>query len=142
MGKTPNFLVLVSKGLPEDYLDTLMLQVRGSLQTLGIEQMKLTDSGTWFRERFSSCGDWDSWIWETVNGIDYASRELFFDSFVLTAPQLGRANASIASLALRQKRPVFSFQEDEPLRIVTQINVDDENNWVEGWSYDSKAIGG
>ena len=143
MSKTPKLLVLVTKGLSEDYVESLLISVRGSLKSLGIENVQLKDSGTWFRERFPACSDWDSWIWETVNGIDYASRELYFDGFILTSRQLGRANASIVSLALRNKRLVLAYEdEDRPLRNVIQINVEDENNWVEGWSFDSTEIGG
>ena len=134
-------LVLVTKGLNDEYVATLMTDVRDALQHVGISNVTLVDSGAWFRERFSQTGDWDSWIWETVNGIDYITRQYNFDGFVATTEQLGRANASILSLALRNKRAVLSYLENRSIRKILDINADDPDNWAEGWSFDSVEIG-
>ena len=133
-------LVLVTKGLTDDYIATLTNDVKSALAQAGISNVVLTDSGAWFRERFQQSGDWDSWVWETVNGIDYVTRQHYFDGFVVTAEQLGRANAGIVSLALRNKRAVLAYVDDRPLKKVTEVHADDPDNWAEGWSYDAQLL--
>jgi len=133
-------LVLVTKGMTDDYVASMMNDVKDALVRAGILNVVLTDSGAWFRERFQQSGDWDSWMWETVNGIDYVTRQHYFDGFVVTADQLGKANAGIASLALQNKRAVLAYSEDRPLKKVTEIHADDPTNWTEGWSFDSAPI--
>lgn len=133
-------LVLVTKGLNEDYIASLLGDIQQSLSRLGLADVTLSDSGSWFRERFQQTGDWDSWVWETVNGIDYISRKYNFDGFVVTSDQLGKANAGIVSLALQNKRAVLAYDEDRPLRKVTELHADDPTNWTEGWSFDAEHI--
>ncbi len=133
-------LVLVTKGINEDYITSLLGDIQQSLSRLGLADVTLSDSGSWFRERFQQTGDWDSWVWETVNGIDYITRKPNFDGFVVTTDQLGKANAGIVSLALQNKRAVLAYDEDRPLRKVTELHVDDPTNWTEGWSYDAERI--
>ncbi len=133
-------LVLVTKGLSDDYVDQLMGDVKRTLAEAGIANVALQDSGSWFREQFQRLGDWDSWIWETVNGVDYITRQHNFDGFVVTSDQLGKANAGIVQLALRNKRAVLHYVEDRPLRKVLEVHADDPENWAEGWSIDSTAL--
>lgn len=142
MSKKLRFLVLVTKGWTEEYIASILENAGKELETLGVSSYRLMDSGTWFRERFPACGDWDSWIWESVNGVDYITREVHFDGFILTSIQMGRANASIAALALRNKRAVLALEENQPLKKVTAINADNVDDWAEGWSYDAERIGG
>lgn len=133
-------LVLVSKGLSSDYVEQLMSDVKQSLTKVGIANVVLSDSGTWFRENFQRTGDWDSWIHDTVMGIDYITRNHHFDGFVVTSDNLGRANAGIVQLALRQKRAVLHYVEDQPIRKVVEVHADDPTDWGAGWSIDSISL--
>lgn len=136
--KKPKLLALVSKGLSDEYIQYMLEEAKKSLVEFGIPEADIKDSSTWFREKFSSCGDWDAWIWETVNGRDYMTRQHHFDGFLICTDTLGKANANIAGLALRNQRAVLSWLEDQPIRIVTAVKTVDDTNWAEGWSFETQ----
>jgi hypothetical protein len=92
--------------------------VQASLfSTLGLN-VELVDSASWYRERFDICGNWDSWIWETVTGKDYGTREDHFAGFVMAGDRLGKASAGIVELALRRGCAVLTCHTDGTLRTV------------------------
>jgi hypothetical protein len=128
--------------MDSDAVKTRTEEIRTSLRQLGLPSFTLTDSSTWYREKFSTLGDWDAWIWETVNGKDYGTRKAHFDGFVIPNPTMGRANAQIAALALRHDRLVLGWREDGTLVSVKSIVCDNANDWTDGWSYQAVEVGG
>lgn len=109
---------------------------------LGLTNAQVIDSHSWWQKRFNACGNWDAWCWETVTGRDYGTRKPYFNGFVVCTFRLGRANAQIAELALRNNKAVLSWSKNGPLTLVTVVNELDANDWVEGWSYETKPLGG
>lgn len=94
----------------------------------------LTDSGEWYKEQFGACGTWESWIWETVAGRDYGTREPHFNGFVVYGDRLGRASAGIVDLALRNNRAVLALRaNDAPVELVKSLALIDETDMVTGW---------
>lgn len=90
-------------------------------------------SADWYRESFEAAGNWDSWIWETVHGRDYATREKHFDAFVVYGENMGRANAGIVDLALKSGRVVLALHQ-ETIAIVKKVISMDPEDMVSGWS--------
>lgn len=107
---------------------------------LGVSATVL-DSATWFREKFDSCGDWDSWVWETVTGKDYGTRRRHFDGFVVLGDRLGKASAGIADLALRNGRAVLAWKEPD-FQTVKTVSVLDAEDVRAGWTIGTAQIGG
>lgn len=102
--------------------------------------VRVTDSADWYNQTFASCGSWDSWIWETVNGVDFQTRRRNFDGFVVLSDSLGRANAGIVRLALRNNAPVLAWKNDA-IRTVTALEEIDVNDWMGGWQVQTAAMG-
>jgi hypothetical protein len=107
---------------------------------LSTENVSVVDSASWYHKTFSAAGNWESWIWESVNGRDFGTRKEHFAGFVVCEPTLGRANASIVRLALRGKRTVLHWVESAPLRLVTEVIELDGNDWKTGWGVQSHDL--
>jgi hypothetical protein len=102
-------------------------------ERLGVE-VQLVDSAFWHKEHFGRCGDWSSWVWETVTGRDYDTREHHFSGFIVCEEELGKANAQLVELALRNGRSVLFARKNRPLSTVKEVKVADETNWQRGWT--------
>lgn len=137
-----NLLVLVHRGMNDEAIQTRLDEVQSGLRQFGLPSVRLMDSSSWYREKFSTCGDWDAWIWETVNGRDYSTRRPHFDGFVVTQRTMGKANAQIVAFSLRHDRMVFSLEHDGSIRVVKAVNCINANDWTDGWSYDAVEVGG
>lgn len=98
------------------------------------------DSVSWYNQRFDTCGDWQSWIWETVNGKEYATRQPHFSGYVVCTERLGRAGAEIVGLALRRRKGVLAWSQKNPLRSVLSVRAINEDSWLDGWAVETKAI--
>lgn len=142
MADISKILVLVTREMDERQIEAVSSDIQAALMKFSPRTYIMTDSAAWYREKFASSGSWESWIFETVAGRDYHTRRPNFDGFVVATTTMGKANASICSLALQNDRAVLAWQEDQPLRLVTSINLDNPDDWANGWSFESKAIGG
>jgi len=130
----PKLLLLVPRSMNSIEVEEVSKGVKSKLtSSLGLTDAGLTDSAAWYREMFESCGNWDSWIWETVTGRDYETREPHFDGFVVCGDRLGRASASIVNLALRNGRAVLAWEESLPLRSVQEVVPIDREDMTYGW---------
>lgn len=129
-------LVLVSRSLTHEESEQAIPKVREAVNDYleNRRNMLLIHSSDWYRESFEVAGNWDSWIWETVTGRDYATREKHFDGFVVYGDRLGRANAGIVDLALRNQRAVLAFQGEAGLGIVNAVVSLDPEDMVSGWT--------
>lgn len=139
--KTVKLLALVAKDTLPVYIEQMRTDLTRALHAFGLSNVVLTDSGAWFRERFSACGDWESWVWESVCGKDYNTRAPNFDGFVVCVDTLGRANAQIVDLALRNQRAVLAWDGSE-LRSVSRLLTYDHQRWADGWGIETTSIGG
>lgn len=111
-------------------------------EDLNLHGVNVIDSTAWWEKRFAACGDWDSWCWETVTGREYTSRKPYFNGFVVCTYQLGRANAQIVELALRNDKAVLAWSKGQPLLVVTSVHQRDSEAWVDGWSYKTRPLEG
>lgn len=98
------------------------------------------DSKDWYRTHFPRCGSWDSWVWETVVGRDYMTRQPHFAGFVVCDVPLGRGNVSLVQLALTNKLPVLLWEDEAPFRRVVQVN-EVESNMGGGWDVSAAPLG-
>jgi len=96
-------------------------------------EVELVDSAFWHKEQFQRCGDWSSWIWETVTGRDYDTRRPHFAGFIICEEELGKANAQLVELALRNGRSVLFARRNRPLSTVKAVEEADSTNWQRGW---------
>lgn len=142
----PRLLLLFPKGTSSSDTEKQVAQVRACikdcLSPILAETGELVSSDNWFNQSFAQYGDWDSWIWETVNGKDFNTREHHFKGYVVVSAQnhtCGRATASISSLALRAGRPVLHF-DGVSLRKVLTIDKNPSESWIDGWSIDSTPV--
>jgi len=103
---------------------------------------EIVDSASWYKDFFSRCGDWDSWIWETVVGKDYITRQPRFGCFVVCQTPMGRANAGISRLALRSGTPVLLWKDQAALEKVTEVVETDEADWGAKWGVKVAPNGG
>lgn len=117
---------------PNEISEAVAKTKNGLSSGLGLNGAMLVDSVSWYREQFDACGNWDSWIWETVTGRDYATRDRHFDGFVVYGSRLGRASAGIASLAIQNGRAVLSW-DGEAVKTVRSIERVDSNDMTAGW---------
>jgi len=119
-------------------IEEAAIQVKaGLVATLGLTDVSILDSAAWYREQFSVSGNWDSWIWETVSGRDYGTRENHFAGFVVFGDRLGKASAGIVELALRTGRPVLVWNNS--LRTVRSIKPVDASDMTSGWAIESAS---
>jgi hypothetical protein len=136
-----SFLVLVPRTSTPLEVEEMSAALTTTLSSqLGLSAVNLVDSLTWYREQFEISGNWDSWVWETVTGRDYASRQHHFDGFIVFGDRLGRAGANIADLALRNGRVVLAWKDDV-LRAVLSITPLNEEDMTAGWGLITTSIG-
>ena len=83
-----------------------------------------------FQETFE--GDWNDWIDNTVNGVDYYTRRFKYGVIVCMTELIGKATARIVEGALVQQKPVFLFRGQD-LEEITGVETIDRENWQEGW---------
>lgn len=127
------FLLLVNRGMGSSAIDEAA-EIACSLigEELGISA-ELIDSAFWYKEQFGRCGDWSSWIWETVTGKNYDTRKSHFSGFVLCEEELGKANAQIVDLALRNGKIVLFARKNRPLSSISEVQTVDKDDWQRGW---------
>lgn len=105
----PYGLVLFGKDAQKDEIESTVGEIRSRLDSISYS-MDLVDSSAWFQYAFARYGSFDSWVHETVAGIDYATRKPRFDAFfVVSDGDVGLATANIIQLALANKRPVLRW---------------------------------
>lgn len=99
---------------------------------LALSSADLVDTKTWHNQTFSSCGSRDAWVWETVNGKDYGTREPHFAGFVAVTERLDRSAAQIALLALQQEKVVLGFNQGTSLLHVSSLRerMDEAGGWA------------
>jgi len=102
---------------------------------LQLEQMRNKDfdlclSSEVFEQSFE--GDWNHWIDNTVNGIDYYTRRAKYGVIVCVTETVGKATARIVEGALAQQKPVFLF-DGEAMNTVGSVEIIDSQNWQDGW---------
>jgi len=140
--KLPRLLVLVNRDMPAGAIERALDTARVALQEGLSLSAELVDSRDWYHRQFSRSGDWGAWIWETVTGKDYSTRLPHFRGFIICQEELGKANAQIVELALRNGRAVLLCQRGEAPRIVHSVTERDSQDWKYGWSAQCAAIGG
>lgn len=97
-------------------------------------KIEVVSSTEWYEKTFEACASWSDWIWKSVVEVDYASRKPQFAGFIVCTKSLGRANAGIVDLALKQNRAVLAISDDDRLVVVTGLRTDDPEDWMGGWS--------
>lgn len=107
--------------------------------TLGVDLARrvcLITSAEHFTNTFAACGDWESWIWNTVHGKNYITRKSTFGGFIVMTTatnRCGKATAAIAGLALRSNGVVL-HDDGQQLKAVKHIDAPEANpSWVDGW---------
>jgi hypothetical protein len=109
MSAQPRLLLLFSSSTPEESTQVVSAELgRELLSKLGTE-FSLTPSLVWYRQAFPRCGSWDSWIFESVHGVEYGTRRRHFDGFVVCAEPLGRATGALVASALLHQRAVLRY---------------------------------
>lgn len=126
-------LLLVPRSFTPRECEEVSSQVKADLDAaLGLENVTFMDSASWYRDQLKTSGNWDSWVWETVTGRDYATRERHFDGFVVVGDQLGRATAEIVRLAIQNGRVVLHWKPASPLGCVQTV-VGTAEDGVSSW---------
>lgn len=109
-----NLLVLTSDDESQDSPDIHDIrELLASWLGLETEKLNLVLSSKWVETQFPRSGSWDSWIRDSVLGIDYATRKPFFLGFVALDEKVGRANGGILSLALLRGKVTLLVRERE-----------------------------
>ena len=93
----------------------------------------LRDYKGWHLQMYQTCGDWRSWMWETVLGRDYETRQPHFDAFVVPPDSIDHVSAEIVNLALNKNRPVLGFNQDMALLQINSLRQCDEDTGG-GWA--------
>lgn len=106
-------------------LDSLKVLLEGLQQ-----QFAICLSSDVFEETFE--GDWNDWIDNTVNGVDYYTRRSKYGVIVCMTDKIGKATARIVEGALDQQKPVF-LMRNSILHTVSGVEVIDRENWTDGW---------
>lgn len=102
-------LVLFPKDAERDVIEPTMGEIQTRLGNIS-HPMTLVDSSAWFQHSFARFGSYESWVYETVVGIDYSTRKPRYDAFFVVGDgDVGLATANIVQLALTNKRPVLRW---------------------------------
>lgn len=126
-------LLLVPRSLTPREIEEVSPQVHTALkEVLDLEGVSLLDSAEWYRQQFGASGNWDSWVWETVTGRDYGTRQRHFGGFVVVGDRLGRASAEIVRLALQNARVVLHWAPNSTLSYVQSVTDCGEGVWQVG----------
>ena len=83
-----------------------------------------------FEETFE--GDWNEWIDNEVNGVDYYTRRPKYGVIVCVTESVGKATSRIVEGALAQGKPVFLL-ENNKLQSIAGVETLDRENWQGGW---------
>ena len=131
----PRLLAIIDRSLSAGEIEGVCKSVRGKLLDEMNMPFEIVDSAKWYRASFAASGGWDSWIWETVTGKGYESREEHFRGFVVCQGEnVSRATAGIVELALRNDRPVLFWDEEAPyLKVVAGVEETDPGDFSRGW---------
>ena len=140
----PRILVLVGNGSTPLQIQARLKELQKLLSSkLGTTvEPELIDSSTWYKTFFPSCGNWESWIWETVTGKDYSTRQPRFSGFIVTETPLGKANAGIVRLALRNNSAVLLCRNQADIAVVTDVVETEQSDWGANWDVTTKPFGG
>ena len=82
-------------------------------------------------------GDWGQWTNSIVARKDAITLEPYYHLIVLTSEYVGKATAQIVDAAAVAGRPVFLLHDGSFVRI-TQVRLDDPEDWQGGFSLHSK----
>jgi hypothetical protein len=106
-------LVVVAEGmLPVDIDLELQETTRLWLGRVGSEP-DLVTSKDWFRETFVQAGSLESWVWSTVNGRSYETREPTFGAFVYPDWPVDRHGVLLGLEVLQQRRAAVVRRGDQ-----------------------------
>lgn len=104
---TPRALVLVPKGGDTNRV----AELKQTIQAMLPRPVELEDSLSWYLRRFAVCGNIDSYVFDTVTGISYASREPYFEGFFLAEVGEDRCvdemTHKMVELAISIGKPVY-----------------------------------
>lgn len=77
-------LVVVSAGMVPLDFDLEVEEACTVLRTVGLDPASFTFTSVrnWFQDAFPQAGSLDSWVWETVHGKNFATKEPHFNMFV------------------------------------------------------------
>ena len=135
----PRLLLLVPRGLTSEEIEKAQEQVAEAFTArLGVPQVSTADSKSWYTSHFESAGTWESWIWDTVCGKDFATRKPYFQGFVVIGSTVGRAGAGIVDLALRTGKAVLSY-DGEHLSQVTGVTAPSDGEYG-SWAVEARRI--
>lgn len=115
----PHALVLFPRETEAEEITSTLEEMKLKLGESKID-MDLVDSQTWFEASFSRYGSFDTWIYESVAGISYATRTHRFAGFFVVGSVVGSVTADLIRLALQYKRPVLLWDSSR-FQLVTSV---------------------
>jgi len=122
-------LLLVPRSLMPYQIEAAKDEVQAACAaSLSLSDVEIEDSQSWYTTRFETSGSWESWIWDTVCGRDFSTREPHFKGYVVMGESLGKAGAGIVQLAMRMNKVVLSY-DGEILSVVSGITSDSEEEF-------------
>lgn len=109
--------------------------------SLSLADPVLADVQDWYDRTYAYSGSMDGWVWETVKGRDFATRQPHFAAFITVDERLDRRAAHIVSLALQEARTVLALNPNMRLLSVDRLMQRDEDE-AGGWAVSGALIGG
>jgi hypothetical protein len=86
-----------------------------------------------FAEHYDPSNGFDGWTDYVVLGQDFMTRSYHYDVIIMPVEEIGKGNASIVRLALRNKRQILVRVKEREYHLVTGLQTLDEDNWQTGW---------
>lgn len=107
-------------------LATMKTEITEILQRAAVEKGKsLTVECVLGRDDYEAnykrCGSWDAWILDIVTRVDYVTREVVYQAFVVPNRNVGAATARIITTAMSWKRPVIFIEDNDTIRSVLGV---------------------
>ena len=129
------------KSMPDDEIDWWAREIKRLLAD-GPEIIEVTSGRDDFQRYAMGAGSFTAWAKEVAARKDMSTGKLYYDAFVSVNAYIGRATADILRVALNVGTPVIYLEQDEdkgsiePHR-VTQVVVDDPEDYLKGWYLDT-----
>lgn len=129
------------KGMEDSEIDSWTSQVKKIAEDSGYENVTVVPGRDDFKQYAPAAGGFAGWIRDVATRTNAMTHKPYFDLFVSPYRAVGKATADILTLALHNKRPVVLTEKLEcgsvELHRVTQVVVDDPDNYTDGWWLDT-----
>ena len=129
------------KSMPDDEIEAWQQNLTRMFREADYSDVEVIPGRDDFSKYAPAAGGFTGWVRDVATRKDAMTGVEYYDCFVSPYREIGKATADIVTLALHHKRPVIFAEQLEcgtiEMRRVTQVVVDDADNYTDGWWLDT-----